>query len=70
MLARIVKAVVVGVFVFLACILLGLLLNALTVSFAVAIGAFLTQWAGVIGLLAALWHFFSGSSWPNWSKAT
>lgn len=60
MLRRIVLAVVVGVVVFLGCILLGLLLNALTVSFAVTIGAFLTQWAGVIGLLAAIWHFFSG----------
>jgi hypothetical protein len=60
MLKRIVLAVVVGVVVFLGCLLLGLLLNALTVSFAVTIGGFLTQWAGVIGLLAALWHFFSG----------
>jgi hypothetical protein len=60
MLKRIVLAVVVGVVVFLGCLLLGLLLNALTVSFAVTIGAFLTQWAGVIGLLAAIWHFFSG----------
>lgn len=60
MLRRIVLAVIVGVVVFLGCILLGMLLSALEVSFAVAIGAFLTQWAGVIGLLAALWHFFSG----------
>lgn len=60
MLRRVVLAVVVGVVVFLGCILLGMLLTALEVSFAVTIGAFLTQWAGVIGLLAALWHFFSG----------
>lgn len=63
MLRRIVLAVVVGVVTFLACLLLGLLLTALEVSFAVAIGAFLTQWAGVIGLLAAIWHFFGGSTW-------
>lgn len=63
MLARIVLAVVVGVVTFLGCLLVGLLLNALEVSFAVAIGGFLTQWAGVFGLLAALWHFFSGSTW-------
>lgn len=60
MLRRIVLAVIVGVVVFLGCILLGMLLTALEVSFAVTIGGFLTQWAGVIGLLAALWHFFSG----------
>ncbi len=60
MLRRIVLAVIVGVVVFLGCLLLGILLTALEVGFAVAIGAFLSQWAGVIGLLAALWHFFSG----------
>ncbi len=60
MLRRIVLAVVVGVVVFLACLLVALLLTALEVSFAVAIGDFFNQWAGVIGLLAAIWHFFSG----------
>lgn len=60
MLRRIVLAVVVGVVVFLACLLVGILLTALEVDFAVAIGAFISQWAGVIGLLAAIWHFFSG----------
>lgn len=60
MLRRIVLAVVVGVVVFLICLLAGILLTALEVSFAVAVGDFLTQWAGVIGLLAAIWHFFSG----------
>ena len=60
MLRRVVLAVVVGVVTFLVCLLLGILLTALTVSFAVAVGAFLTEWAGVIGLLAAIWHFFSG----------
>lgn len=60
MLRRIVLAVVVGVVVFLICLLVGILLAALEVSFAVAVGAFLEQWAAVIGLLAAIWHFFSG----------
>ena len=69
MIRRIVMAVVVGVLVFLGCKLLGILLGALEVSFAVAIGAFFSQGAGVIGLLAAIWHFFAGSgTWP-WARS-
>lgn len=60
MIARIVLAIVVGVIVYLACILVGPLLADLKVSFAVTVGGFLVAYAPVIALLAALWHFFSG----------
>lgn len=59
MLSRIGSAVVVGVAVFLGCVLLGLLLGALRVDFALTVSNFLKQYASVIGLLAALWHFFT-----------
>lgn len=65
MLSRIGMAIVVGVGVFLGCLLLGVLLAALKVDFAVTVGNFLTKYASVVGLLAALWHFFSGSTWPR-----
>lgn len=60
MISRVVLAVVVGVVVFLVCILVGGLLATLKVDFAVTVGNFLKNYAGVIGLLAALWHFFAG----------
>lgn len=62
MIGRIVLAVVVGVLVFLVCFLVGGLLADLKVSFAVTIGDFLRNFAAVLGLLAALWYFFSGRS--------
>lgn len=64
MVQRIVLAVVVGVVVALACLLVGGLLATLKIDFAVSIGAFLKNYAGVLGLLAALWHFFAGSPKP------
>ncbi len=63
MLGRVVTAVVVGVLVTLACMLVGVILVALKVTLAVTVGNFLQEWAGVFGLLAALWHFFSGDGW-------
>ena len=54
-------AVVVGVVVTLACILLGAILVTLKVDLAVTVGEFLKVYGGVFGVLAALWHFFSGS---------
>jgi hypothetical protein len=57
---RLVLAVIVGVVVFLLCGLVGPLLADLKVSFAVTIGGWLTQYAPVLGLLAALWYFFAG----------
>lgn len=61
MIQRIVLAIVVGVVVFLGCVLLGGLLATLKVDFAVTVGTFLKTYASLIGLLAALWHFFAGS---------
>jgi hypothetical protein len=60
LIARLVLAVVVGVVVYLVCLLVGPLVADLKVSFAVTIGGWLVQYAGVLGLLAALWYFFSG----------
>jgi hypothetical protein len=50
-------AAVVGGVVFLIAIGVGMVLG--MIPPAVAIGAFLTQWAVVIGLLAGLWYFFT-----------
>ena len=60
LLARLVLAVVVGVVVYLLCLLFGPLVADLKASFAVTVGSWLTTYAGVLGLLAALWFFFSG----------
>lgn len=65
MLSRLVLAVVVAVVVTLACTLVGSLLAALNVSAAVVVGNWLKAYAGVLGLLAGLWHFFSGATWPR-----
>lgn len=62
MLGKIVVAVIVGIVVFLACVLIGALLVTTAVPFVVTIGAFLKTYASLFGLLAALWHFFTGGS--------
>jgi hypothetical protein len=62
MIARIVLACVVGAVTFLVCILVGGLLGSIGIPFIAVVGAFLVQWAPVIGLLAALWYFFAGGS--------
>lgn len=61
MLTRIIMAIVVGVFVILVCILLGDLLVSFDISWVLAIGSFLKQFANLIGLLAALWTFVVGN---------
>jgi Tfp pilus assembly protein PilN len=66
MLRRLALAVVVAVVVTLACVLLGGILATLQISIAVTIGQFLTQWSGVLGVLAGLWFFFSGYARLNW----
>ena len=63
MLARIVLAVVVAVAVTLGCFLVGAILVTLKVAIAATIGMWLKDWGGVIGVLAGLWYFFSGTSW-------
>ena len=60
MLSRLVQAVVVAVVVALGCMLVGALLVALKLNLAVTVGVFLKDWAGVLGLLAGLWFFFTG----------
>jgi hypothetical protein len=60
MLTRIVLACVAGAIAFLICILVGGLLGSVGIPFVVVVGAFLVQWAAVIGLLVALGYFFSG----------
>lgn len=67
MIQRIVLAVVVAVAVTLACILVGSILIALKVAVAVTVGAFLKDWAGVLGLLVGLWWFFVGGSF-RWGQ--
>jgi hypothetical protein len=60
LIGRIVLAIVVGVLVYLVCLLVGPLVADLRVSFAATLGNWLSTYAGVLGLLAALWYFFSG----------
>lgn len=65
--ARLVLAVVVGVVVYLLCLLFGPLVADLRAWFAVTVGNWLVTYAAVLGLLAALWYFFAGGglSWPH-----
>jgi hypothetical protein len=65
MLARLVLAVVVAVVVGLACILLGTILATLKVPIAVTVGDFLAAWGWVLGVLAGLWFFFTGGTFPG-----
>lgn len=65
MLKRLILSVVVGVIVFLLVLLASVLLISLKVDFAVAIGEFLENYAGVFGLLAAIWFFFTGRTTPS-----
>jgi len=60
LIGRIVLAVVVGVIVYLVCLLVGPLLADLKASFAVTVGGWVSTYAAVLGLLAALWFFFAG----------
>ena len=70
LIGKIALAIVVGVIVFLVCILVGGLLADLQVSFARTVGGWLRDYAAIFGLAAALWYFFAGSglSWPNRSS--
>lgn len=60
MLRRLILAVVVAVVITLACLLLGDILNSLTVQIALTIGSFLKTYSSVLGVLAGLWYFFYG----------
>lgn len=59
MLNKLVLSVVVAVAVTLGCVLLGALLSLLSLSVAVTVGDFLKHYAGVLGVLAGLWYFFT-----------
>jgi hypothetical protein len=64
MLSRLVLAVVVGIIVTLACIFVGgLLVSAAPIGWVTDTGSFLKTYGALLGLLAALWYFFSGASW-------
>jgi hypothetical protein len=65
MLSRIVTSLVIGVLVFLGCTLVGGLLVTTAVSFVVTVGEFLKNFASLLGLLAALWAYFSGFNFPK-----
>lgn len=67
MIRKLMLAVVVAVVVTLACVLLGTILQSLTVAVAVTIGDFLKTYAAVLGVLAGLWWFFVGGF--NFPKA-
>jgi len=60
MVNRIIIALLVGAFAWLLCILGGILFAALGFPPLVAIGAFLTTYAVIIGCLVAAWYFFTG----------
>lgn len=59
MLNRIGLAIVIAIIVTLVCILLGGILLALNIAIATTVGDFLKDYAGAIGILAGLWHFFA-----------
>jgi len=59
---RLVQALVVAIVTGLVCLLLGAILGSLGIPIASTVGAFLTHWGWVIGILAGLWFFFSGGS--------
>lgn len=66
MLSKLILSVIVAVVVTLVCLLVGAILVALKVEIAVTVGRFLESYGAVIGVLAGLWHFFSGGfTWPR-----
>ena len=65
MLTRIIQAVIVAAAVGLGCLFLGMLLASLGIPITDAVAAFLTTWGWVIGVLAGLWYFFGGGSFPR-----
>ncbi len=64
MLNRILAAAAAAIFTFLACILLGGLLNTVAIPPVQVLGAFLVQWATALAILAAIVAFLGGGfSW-------
>jgi hypothetical protein len=70
MITRIVLALVVAVIVGLVLVaLLGPILVGLAVPIAVTVGDFFVKYGWVLGVLAGLWFFFSGQTWPTGPRA-
>ncbi len=65
MLTRLIQAVLVAVVFGLVCILLGGILITLKVPIAVTVGGFLTEWGWVLGVVAGLWFYFGGGTFPK-----
>ena len=65
MVARLALAVVVAVVVTLGCMLLGGIMATLGVPVAVTVGQFLAEYATILGVLAGIWQFFAGFTWPK-----
>lgn len=62
MLNKLILSVIVAIVVTLVCILVGGILQELTVRVAVTVGNFLKTYSAVIGVLAGLWYYFSGAN--------
>jgi hypothetical protein len=60
--ARIVRAVVIGVVTGIVVLIVGVLLVSTAVPPAVAIGELLERFAWALGVLAGLWSFFGGQA--------
>lgn len=68
MLESLIVAVAVLIVVGLVCLLLGKIFSAVGIPIVGAVGEFLTQWAWVIGLAAALFSFASGANFFGLGK--
>lgn len=62
MIARIVQAVVIAVFVWMICIVIGTLLGFLG-PIGETVGGLFIRFAVIAGALAGLWHAATGSLW-------
>ncbi len=58
MISKLITAIVLAVIVAIVVFLIGALLIALRIEVINSIGVFLQSYAGLIGLLAGLYHFF------------
>lgn len=59
---RIVIAILVGIITTLLCLLVGSILLGIDTSPTALIGAFLTRFSGLLGLISGLYYIFSGST--------
>lgn len=65
MISRVVLAIVVAVLVGLVCMfLLGPILLTVSVPIVQIAGSFLVNLGWTLGLLAGVWYFFAGATWP------